>query len=146
LKEKLAAVLEVRPSKIYGRGCFTLVPLKRRRKFAAYEGELLRGRRRIMARVRAQEEAGDIKVIQLNEDVAIDGAVGGNATAFINHSCAPNAFMRVVPGDKLVFFALRDIAPGEEITINYRDPYHPAAGVCRCQAPNCRSNRRPRKS
>jgi SET domain-containing protein len=132
--------LEVRASRIYGRGCFTLVPLKRRRKIAAYAGELLRGRRRIWARIREQEARGDIKVIQLNEDVAIDGAVGGDATAYINHSCAPNAYMRTVPGDKLVFFALRDIAPGEEITINYRDPLHPE--TCRCQAPNCRSNRR----
>ena len=138
------AVLEVRKSKIYGRGCFTLEPLKKGRKFAEYKGELLRGYRRIQARIRAQEAVNDIKVIQLGDEFAIDGAVGGDATAYINHSCAPNAFMRATGGERLLFFALRDIAAGEELTINYRDPNHPAAGVCRCQAPNCRSVRRRR--
>ena len=134
-------VLETRRSKVYGLGCYTLVPLKRRKMFAAYKGEVLRGKRRIMARIHEQEERGDIKVIQLGNNVAIDGASGGDATAYINHSCAPNAFMRTVAADKIYFYALRDIAAGEEITIDYRDPGHPAPEACRCGAPNCRSLR-----
>jgi SET domain-containing protein len=128
--------LEVRKSNIYGRGCFARRRFPARKKIAFYAGELLRGRRRIEARLKRQHA---IKIISLNEDTAIDGEVGGNATAFINHSCAPNAFMRVVPGDRVAFFALRDIQPGEEITMNYRDPDHPK--VCKCGAPNCRSNK-----
>ncbi len=135
------ALLEVRKSNVYGKGCFTTEPLKKRKKFAVYAGELIRGRRKIDRRVREQEEAGDIKVIRIGDDVAIDGMVGGDATAYINHSCEPNAFMRSAPGDKILFFALRDIEAGEEITMNYRDPYHPAAGVCRCGSAKCRSVR-----
>jgi SET domain-containing protein len=121
-----------------GQGCFTLVPLPKRKKIANYEGEVLRGKRRINARLNTQQDI--FKIIWLgDEDLAIDGASGGNETAYINHSCAPNAFMRIVPGDKIAFFALRDIAPGEEITINYRDPDHPPAGQCKCGAINCRS-------
>jgi SET domain-containing protein len=134
----MAEELEVRKSKIYGRGCFALKRFPARKKIALYAGELIKGRRRIEARFNRQTDA--IKIITFNEDTAIDGAVGGNATAFINHSCAPNAFMRVVPGDRVAFFALRDIQPGEEITMNYRDPDHPE--VCRCGAPNCRSNKK----
>jgi SET domain-containing protein len=130
--------LEVRKSKIYGRGCFALKRFPARKKIAFYAGELIKGQRRIKARLDRQN--GDIKIISFNEDTAIDGAVGGDATAYINHSCAPNAFMRVVPGDRVAFFALRDIQPGEEITMNYRDPYHPE--VCECGAPNCRSNKK----
>lgn len=133
------SLLEVRKSKIYGVGCFTLVPLRKRRKIAAYAGELVQGKRKIAARVRAQEATGIIKVIQLCETIAIDGAVGGDATAHINHSCEPNAFMQNVPGNRVMFFALRDIAAGEEITINYRDPDHPEAHLCRCGASSCRS-------
>ena len=133
----MAEELEVKKSNIYGRGCFARKYFPARKKIALYAGELVRGRRRIRAR---QNQQDAIKVISLNEDTAIDGAVGGNATAYINHSCAPNAFMRVVPGDRVAFFALRDIQPGEEITMDYRDPEHPE--VCQCGAENCRSNKK----
>ncbi|HEY0100250.1 MAG TPA: SET domain-containing protein-lysine N-methyltransferase [Pyrinomonadaceae bacterium] len=133
----MAEGLEVKKSKIYGRGCFALKRFPARKKIAFYAGELIKGRRRILARLNQQDA---IKIISLNDDTAIDGAVGGDATSYINHSCAPNAFMRNMPGDRVAFFALRDIEPGEEITMDYRDPDHPA--VCRCGAPNCRSNKK----
>jgi SET domain-containing protein len=132
----VSAQLKVRKSRIFGRGCFALVHFPARKKIASYAGELIRGRRRIDARLNQQEA---IKIIRLDDDTAIDGAVGGDATAFINHSCDPNAFMRIVPGEKIAFFALRDIHPGEEVTMNYRDPDHPE--VCQCGAANCRSKR-----
>jgi SET domain-containing protein len=128
--------LEVRESTIYGKGCFALARFPARKKIALYAGEVVRGSRRIEARLRRQ---GTVKIIRLADDLAIDGAVGGDETTFINHSCAPNAFMRIVPGEKVAFFALRDIAPGEEITIDYREKGHPE--VCRCGARPCRSDR-----
>lgn len=128
--------LEVRESSIYGKGCFALVPFPRRKKIAAYAGELLRGKRRIEGRLQAQSAP---KIISMRDDLAIDGAAGGDETAYINHSCAPNAYMRSAAGNKVIFFALRDIKVGEEITIDYRDPDHPQ--VCRCGAQNCRSKR-----
>jgi SET domain-containing protein len=129
-----ARKLEVRESDIYGMGCFALEHLPARKKIALYAGEVVRGRRHIEARLRGQDA---IKVIRLTDDLAIDGARGGDETAFINHSCEPNAFMRIVPGEKVAFFALRDIEPDEEITIDYRDPDHPV--VCRCGTKECRS-------
>jgi SET domain-containing protein len=131
--------LTVRKSKIYGRGCFALAHFPARKKIADYAGELVRGSRKIQARLRRQDA---IKIIQIGEDTAIDGAVGGDETAYINHSCDPNAFMRVMSAEKVAIFARRDIRPGDELTINYRDPNHPA--VCKCGADNCRSKRRPR--
>jgi SET domain-containing protein len=131
--------LRVKKSKIYGKGCFALTHFPARKKIESYAGELIKGSRKIQARIRRQAESA-IKIITLDEETAIDGAVGGNETAYINHSCDPNAFIRIVPGLKVAVFARRDIQPGEELTINYRDPEHPE--VCRCGAPNCRSNRR----
>jgi uncharacterized protein len=129
--------LTVKKSRIYGRGCFALAHFSARKKIADYEGELVRGSRKIQSRLGRQDA---IKIIQLNEKTAIDGSVGGNETAYINHSCDPNAFMRIMPGEKVAIFARRDIRPGDELTINYRDPNHPA--VCKCGADNCRSKRR----
>lgn len=131
-----AKKLGVRESGIDGLGCFALRRLPARKKIALFAGELIIGRGRIEARLRGQDV---VKLIRLGEDSAIDGAAGGGETAYINHSCEPNAFMRAVPGRKVAFFALRDIAPGEEITINYRDPDHPSA--CRCGASRCRSGK-----
>ena len=134
--------LEVRPSTINNQGCFTLVHVGKRKRIAAYTGELIRGKRRIAERLRAQTATGVVKIIRLGCGTrAIDAEVGGDATAFINHSCAPNAYMREVPGKQVLFFALRDIKAGEEITINYRDPDHPPAPLCWCGAPQCRSRR-----
>lgn len=129
--------LTVKKSKIFGKGCFALAHLPARKKIALYAGEIVRGSREIEARLRRQDA---VKIISLDEETAIDGSVGGDETAFINHSCQPNAFMRIVPGEKVAIFALRDIRPGEELTIDYRDPDHPE--VCRCGAANCRSYRR----
>jgi SET domain-containing protein len=128
--------LEVKKSSIYEKGCFALVPFTRRKKIAAYAGELLRGKRRIERRLQTQRAP---KIIWMSDNLAIDGAAGGNETAYFNHSCEPNAYMRSAPGNKVIFFALRDIKVGEEITIDYRDPNHPE--VCRCGAQNCRSKR-----
>jgi SET domain-containing protein len=133
--------LTVKNSNIYGKGCFALTHFPARKKIKLYEGELVRGSRQIQARIRKQAGSA-IKIITIDADTAIDGAVGGNETAFMNHSCDPNAFIRVVPGLKVAIFARRDIQPGEELTIDYRDPYHPE--VCECGAANCRSKRRAR--
>jgi uncharacterized protein len=126
--------LEVRESRIYGRGCFAARRFHARKKIAAYAGELVRGRRKVLARLRGQSVP---RVVWIGDDLGIDGAAGGDETAYINHSCEPNAFMRAAPGDKVILFALRDILPGEEITIDYKDPDHPA--VCVCGASGCRS-------
>lgn len=139
----MSSQLTVKKSKIYGNGCFALKHFPARKKIATYAGELVRGERKIEARLRRlARDSEAIKIIRIDEDTAVDGAVGGDATAFINHSCDPNAFMRIVPGLKVAIFARRDIRPGDELTIDYRDPYHPE--VCNCGADNCRSKRRRR--
>lgn len=135
----MSSRLTVKKSNIFGEGCFALAHFPARKKIADYAGELIRGSRKIQARLRRQDA---IKIIQLNDETAIDGAVGGDETAYINHSCDPNAFMRIIPGEKVAIFARRDISPGEELTIDYRDPDHPE--VCKCGAANCRSRRRKR--
>jgi SET domain-containing protein len=135
----LSGRLTVKKSNIYGKGCFALTHFPARKKIKLYEGELIKGSRKIQARIRKQAETA-IKIITIDDDTAIDGAVGGNETAYMNHSCDPNAFIRIVPGLKVAVFARRDIQPGEELTIDYRDPDHPE--VCHCGATNCRSNRK----
>ncbi len=59
----------------------------------------------------------------------------------INHSCAPNTWMYTYKGHTL-FFALRHIFKGEELTASYLlsplDEFcDPCTHTCHCGAPNC---------
>jgi uncharacterized protein len=133
MRMKLADGLAVRRSRIHGRGCFAVVPFARRKKIAEYAGERItnaeaerRGARRRVLRISG-----------LDERWSIDGGRGGNGTHYINHSCRPNAFMQTF-GKKLLVLALRDIAPGEEITVDYVSTYHSDRKRCTCNVPGCR--------
>jgi len=59
-----------------------------------------------------------------------------NPWTFINHSCRPNCGLK----GTVTVVAMRDIARGEELTIDYStteaDPHWSMA--CRCGAPECR--------
>jgi SET domain-containing protein len=124
--------LTVKSSRIHGRGCFATTRFARRKKIAEYTGERItnaeaerRGRRRVL------------RISGLDDRWSIDGSRGGNGTHYINHSCRPNSFMQTVRGHLLVL-ALRDIRPGEEITIDYVSSLHSDRKRCICKAPNCR--------
>ena len=133
MERKLAPGLTVRDSPIHGRGCFATVPFAKRRKIAEYTGERI-------TNAEAERRASRRPVLRisgLDDRWSIDGARGGNGTHYINHSCSPNAFMQTVRGHLLVL-ALRDIAPGEEITVDYVSTYHSDRKRCTCNAPNCR--------
>ena len=65
---------------------------------------------------------------------------GCDPMCFINHSCAPNTHMM----NGIVMVASRDIAPGEEITWDYRLTDDVGEWEyefeCRCGAPNCQGH------
>lgn len=129
----LTSSLAVLPSPIDGRGCFATRLFPARKKIAEYTGELI-------ATAEAERRARGrryLRVCAINDRWSIDGALGGNATAFMNHSCQPNAFMRT-HGGRILFFALRDIEPGEEITVDYVRTYHSDKKRCTCGAATCR--------
>ncbi|HEU4593603.1 MAG TPA: SET domain-containing protein-lysine N-methyltransferase [Pyrinomonadaceae bacterium] len=136
---KLAPGLAVRKSKIDGRGCFATSLFPKGRKIAEYEGERItarEGERRLRTRRKH-------RICALDNGWSLDGSRGGNGTHYLNHSCDPNAYMRTTRGH-LIFMALRDILPGEEITCDYISTYHPDDYRCRCKSPKCRGtiNRR----
>ena len=130
---KLAHGLAIRKSAINGKGCFATAHFKRRRKIAEYTGERISD---LEARRRARKRQ-ILRICDIDGRFSLDGARGGNGTHYINHSCQPNAFMRILYGHVL-FFALRDIQPGEEITIDYEQTLHSDSKRCACGAPTCR--------
>jgi SET domain-containing protein len=132
MKLKLADGLAIRKSPIDGKGCFATIAFPRRRKIAEYTGERIPDREAERRAHRAK-----LRICDIDGEWSLDGSRGGNGTHYINHCCAPNAFTRTVYGH-VVFFALRDIPPGEEITIDYEHTLHPNSKRCHCRAANCR--------
>ena len=130
---KLAPGLAIRKSKINGKGCFATMPFKRGRKIAEYAGERISD---LEAQKRARKRR-ILRICDIDGRFSIDGSRGGNGTHYINHCCEPNTYMRTLYGHVL-FFALRDIRPGEEITIDYEQTLHPDSKRCFCGAKNCR--------
>ena len=142
MKLNLAPGLTIKKSAIEGKGCFATAAFKQRRKIAEYTGEKITN-----AEANRRASRRKLRICAINERWSLDGSRGGNGTHYINHSCEPNAFMQILH-DHILFIALRDIRPGEEITIDYESTLHSDKKRCVCRAKKCRGtiNRLVRKA
>ena len=64
-------------------------------------------------------------MFKIDDDIVVDATLRGNAARFINHSCDPNCYSKIVDifGKKhIIIFANRKIIPGEELTYDYKFP------------------------
>ncbi|XP_048117913.1 histone-lysine N-methyltransferase 2A [Alosa alosa] len=82
-------------------------------------------------------------MFRIDDFEVVDATMHGNAARFINHSCEPNCYSRVinVEGQKhIVIFALRKIYRGEELTYDYKFPIEDESNKlnCNCGARRCR--------
>jgi uncharacterized protein len=132
MKLKLAPGLTIKTSPIHGKGCFATTTFSARRKIAEYAGERISN-----AEANRRAKRKMLRICAINNRWSLDGSRGGNGTHYINHSCQPNAFMKILY-KHILFIALRDIRPGEEITIDYESTLHSDSKRCICRAPTCR--------
>src|SRR2546428_9208519 len=132
MKLQLAPGLTIRASSIDGRGCFATALFKRGRKIAEYTDVKISH-----AEAERRHHRRILRICAVNERWSLDGSRGGNGTHYINHCCDPNAYMKSLYGHVL-FFALRDIRPREEITIDYENTLHSDRKRCSCGARSCR--------
>jgi uncharacterized protein len=132
MKLKLAPGLAIKASPINGKGCFATVSFRRWQKIAPYAGEKITN-----AEARRRSKRRILRICGIDNRWSLDGSRGGNGTHYINHSCRPNAFTRTLYGH-LIFFALREIGPGDEITIDYEYTLHSDEKKCDCGDSGCR--------
>ena len=128
--EKFA--IDVRPSTIDGHGAFAAEPIPARRKIGEIRGEPLPVKE---ARRRAKMQRR-IMIVEVSARMAIDASGSADALRFTNHSCRPNAVLRINQG-RIELYALRPLAVGEEITVDYGPTHHEGRLRCRCGAPGC---------
>ena len=130
---KLMIGLSVKKSRLQGFGCFATVHIPKNCAIAEYAGERIT-RTEAMRRMR---QPGVKRISELDADLYVDGSVGGNDTQYINHSCEPNADVFIIDGF-MIIFALREIVPGEEITVDYLNSFEEDRAVCQCRTSSCR--------
>ena len=120
------------PSHIDGQGAFAAEPIPPRRKIGEIRGESISV---ADARIRATRHER-IMIVEVSQRKAIDFSKSSDPMRYTNHSCRPNARLCIRQG-RVEFYALRAIAMGEEITVNYGETHHEGKLVCRCGAPGC---------
>lgn len=121
-----------RKSLIDGFGAFAAESIPPHRKIGEIRGESIsvsEARRRAAGLQR-------IMIVEVSPRKAIDASRSADPMRFTNHSCQPNARLQIRDG-RIEFYALRPIAPGEEITVNYGETHHEGTLACRCGAPGC---------
>jgi len=130
---KTSHSLFVTKSPLHGLGCFATVRFLKGDRIAEYAGEKI-NRKDAMRRMKRPNGK---RISEVEAEWYIDGSVDGNETQYINHSCDPNADAFVI-GGSLFIFALREIAPGEEITVDYLNSFEQDQSVCQCRTASCR--------
>jgi hypothetical protein len=144
-KPMAVGALVIKRSKIAGRGGFAGRDIRKGERLIEYVGE------RISHSV-ADDRYDDAAMkthhtflFAVNRSVVIDGAVDGNESRWLNHSCAPNC-EAVIEKSRVFIEAKRDIVKGEELCYDYaysRDGSETPEDEfqlygCRCGATGCR--------
>jgi len=137
----------VRHSAIHGRGVFAATPIAKGTQIIEYRGE------RTTWEIVCERPASDPDdpahtfIFELSDGRVIDAGVRGSVARWINHSCAPNCKSFEDDDGRVFIEARRAIAPGEELTYDYRlsldgritrrirEEY-----ACRCGAKRCRGS------
>lgn len=124
--------LDVRASRIHGKGVFVRRSVPPRAKIGELTGEIISVRE---ARRRAKG-MDVVNIVEFEDDKALD-ASNDRCLRFVNHSCSPNTYMRRV-GHRVEFYAMRRIRAGEELTCDYGETHHEGQLPCRCGSERCR--------
>jgi SET domain-containing protein len=124
--------LMIRSSAIHAAGCYTTAPIRKGARVVEYTGPRIQ-------KAEADRLYEDSPITYLfgigSRSTVIDGH---GAAMFLNHSCDPNCETDEVNG-RVWILAIRDIAPGEELTYDYclYDGDEDEA-ACNCGTPACR--------
>ena len=134
-KPQLIPGLLVMKSVLEGLGCFATVRFPQDSPIAEYTGERITHAEAMWRMTGASGK----RISQLDTDHYIDGSVGGNETQYINHSCEPNADVLIMDS-LMIVFALREILPGEEVTVDYLNSFDHDQTLCECRTASCRKH------
>jgi SET domain-containing protein len=121
------------PSSIGGRGLFARNEIGSGEIVCVKGGHLLH--KTELARCKSVVQEADLQIADDLFLAPISETEFEGVMMFLNHSCEPNVGIQ----GQIVFAAMRNIAPGEELTLDYATIDHDSEPmVCRCGAATCR--------
>jgi SET domain-containing protein len=130
--EDFNGFLEVNHSPIEGKGLFTNTHIPQGTFFFHISGEVISEEECI----RRENEENNVYIFW-NEDHYIDTS-STEKIKYINHNCASNCEISDISDTRLYLRAVRDILPGEELTIDYG--YDEIYDICSCD--DCQNDKR----
>jgi SET domain-containing protein len=124
--------MALRESPIHRMGVYAAEPIPARRKVIEYTGERISRRE-----TRRRGMGPQTYLFTLDAYWTLDGSVGGSGAEYINHSCEPNLRASIQKGH-ILYISKREIATGEELTVDYNFSREIDDVPCRCGARRCR--------
>uniref|UniRef100_A0A672QC93 Histone-lysine N-methyltransferase SETD1B-A-like n=1 Tax=Sinocyclocheilus grahami TaxID=75366 RepID=A0A672QC93_SINGR len=129
-------------SRIHDWGLFAEEPVAADEMIIEYVGQSIR---QVIADMRERryenEGIGSSYLFRVDQDTIIDATKCGNLARFINHSCNPNCYAKIITVEaqkKIVIYSRQPIDLNEEITYDYKFPIEDEKIPCLCAAENCR--------
>jgi uncharacterized protein len=137
---------DVRQSGIQGKGAFANTRIRKGQRIIEYTGERISNDEADNRYDEASMRRHHTFLFTVTPRIVVDGAVNGNESIYINHSCDPNC--EAVIDDKRIFIeAIRTIQPGEELVYDYQyertgenDEDMEKFYKCLCGSPKCRGS------
>ncbi len=130
---KIHYPVKVAKSKIAGMGAYALQRIPARKKIGDLGGVIIT----MKEAMRLINNLKVINLVELDDDLALNASANSNDMRFINHSCGPNTYLRVMK-NRVEFYALKNIKKGQELSCDYGETHHDGKLPCRCGAKNCR--------
>ncbi|KAF2357703.1 FY-rich N-terminal [Trinorchestia longiramus] len=137
LRDTAREAVGVFRSCIHGRGLFCKRDIDAGEMVIEYAGQMIRSSLCDIREKSYESKGIGCYMFRIDDDTVVDATMHGNAARFINHSCDPNCYSRVVDilGKKhIIIFALRRIIRGEELTYDYKFPIEDDKIPCTCGA------------
>uniref|UniRef100_A0A7N8XPE1 Histone-lysine N-methyltransferase SETD1B-like n=1 Tax=Mastacembelus armatus TaxID=205130 RepID=A0A7N8XPE1_9TELE len=131
-------------SHIHEWGLFAMEPIAADEMVIEYVGQIIRQVIADMREQRYEEEGiGSSYLFRVDQDTIIDATKCGNLARFINHSCNPNCYAKIITVEsqkKIVIYSRQPININEEITYDYKFPIEETKIPCLCGADSCRGS------
>ncbi|KAK7933860.1 hypothetical protein WMY93_004756 [Mugilogobius chulae] len=131
-------------SHIHEWGLFAMEPIAADEMVIEYVGEVIRQVIADMREQRYEEEGiGSSYLFRVDQDTIIDATKCGNLARFINHSCNPNCYAKIITVDsqkKIVIYSRQQINVNEEITYDYKFPIEETKIPCLCGTDTCKGH------
>ncbi|KAG0599004.1 hypothetical protein M758_12G119300 [Ceratodon purpureus] len=130
--------LKFQRSKIHDWGLVAAEPIEAEEFVIEYVGEVIRNRVTDIREKRYEAIGiGSSYMFRVDDEHTLDATRRGGLARFINHSCDPNCYTKIITVEgekKVVIYSKQRIAPGEELTYDYKFSLEEVKIPCFCGA------------